>query len=71
MCGVAQHDEDTPGWGRQGTTPANDVATLQNEQVVYVPNKKYRNFSGEVKHQQELRKDYFNQVGALAGQDRI
>ena len=21
MCGVAQHDEDSPGWGRQGTEP--------------------------------------------------
>ena len=26
MYGVAKHAEDTPGWSRQGTTPANDVA---------------------------------------------
>ena len=43
MCGVAQHTEDTPGRSRQGLTPSNDVVALQNEQVVYVPNKNYRN----------------------------
>ena len=31
--------------------PANDVAALQNEQVVYVPNENYRNYSREAKHQ--------------------
>ena len=25
VCSVAQHDEDTPGQGRQATTPGNDV----------------------------------------------
>ena len=34
MCGVAQHTEDTAGRCRQGTHPSNDVAALQNEQVV-------------------------------------
>ena len=50
-------------------TTANDVVALQNEQAVYVPNE---NPLREAKHQRELQKDYFNDVGALAGQkDRI
>ena len=49
-------------------TPADDIAALQNEQVVYVPDN-YRNASGEVKHQRDLLKDYFNHLGALAGQE--
>ena len=53
-------------------TPGNDVVAQQNEQAVYVPNENYRNPSREAKHQQELLKDYFNQVGAFAKQeDRI
>ena len=51
---------------------ANDQATLQNEQVMYVPNENRRNPSREAKHQQELLlKDYFNHVRALAGQEDI
>ena len=56
MCGVAPHAEDIPGRSRQGTTPGNDVADLQNEQVVYAPDDNYRNPSREAKHQQELLK---------------
>ena len=53
-------------------TPANDVETLQNEQAVCVPNENYRNHLKEAKHQRELLTDYFNHMGALAGQeDRI
>ena len=53
-------------------TPANDVAALQNEQMVYVPKGNYRNPSREAKHERELLNDYCNYVGALAGQeDRI
>ena len=33
-----------------------------------MPNENYRNPSREAKDQQELLKDYFNHVGALAGQ---
>ena len=32
-------------------TPANDIAVLQNEQVVYVRDDNYRNPSKEAKHQ--------------------
>ena len=45
--------------------PENDAATLQNEQVVYVPNEKYRNPSRQAKHQRQLLKDYFNHVGGM------
>ena len=56
----------------RATSPANDVAALQNEQVVYVPDDNYRNPSREAKYQWDLLKDYFNHMGALAGQeDRI
>ena len=37
-----------------------------------MPDDNYRNPSREAKHQRDLLKDYFNHVGALAGQeDRI
>ena len=58
-------------WFRE-PTPANDVAALQNEQVVYVRNQNYINPLKETKHQRELLKDYFNYEGAWARQeDRI
>ena len=50
-------------------TPANYQSALQNEQAVYVPNENYRNPLREAKHQQELLKDYFDHVVALAGQE--
>ena len=56
----------------RATTSANHVAALQNEQVVYVPNDNHRNPSRAARYQRELLNDYFNDVGALAGQeDRI
>ena len=72
MCGVAQHAEDTP-WGADRTSiPGNDVAALQNVQVVYMPDDNYRNPLSEAKLQRDLLTDYFNYANALAGQeDRI
>ena len=55
--------------GDRAPNQANDVAALQNEQAVHVPNENYRNPLREAKHQQELLKDYFNHMGALAGQE--
>ena len=53
-------------------TPANDVATLQHEQVVYVQDDNYRNHFREAKHQQDLLKYNLIHFGAMAGQeDRI
>ena len=69
MCRVAQHAESTPRRPRQGTHQADDTAALQNEQVLYMP-ENYRNPSREAKHQQDLLKDYFNHIGALAGQEK-
>ena len=69
MCCVAQHAESTPRRPRQGTHQADDTAALQNEQVLYMP-ENYRNPSREAKHQQDLLKDYFNHIGALAGQEK-
>ena len=60
------------GGAARVSIPANDEVALPNEQVVYVPDEKYRNPLREAKHQRELLKDYFNHMGALAGQeDRI
>ena len=60
------------GRADRAPTQADDIAALQNEQVVYVPDGNYRNASRESKHQRDLLKDYFNHLGALAGQeDRI
>ena len=71
MCGVAQHAEDTPGQSRRDTKPGNDVAALENEQVVYVPNDNYRNLSREAKHPRELLKDYINHIRPLTGKAGI
>ena len=46
------------GGTESALTPTTDVAALQNEHVLYVPNENYRNPSREAKHQQELLKDY-------------
>ena len=60
------------GGADRAPTTADDIVTLQNEQVVYVPDDNYRNPLKEAKHQQELQKDYFNHLGESAGQeDRI
>ena len=49
--------------------PANDIAALQNEQVVYVTDDNYRNPLREAKHQRDLLKDYFNHVDSLTWQE--
>ena len=57
------------GRADRALTQADDIAAIQNEQVVYVPDDNYGNPSREVKHQRDLMKDYFNHLGALAGED--
>ena len=39
------------GGADRAPTSSNYVVVLQNEQVVYVPDDNYRNFSREAKHQ--------------------
>ena len=57
------------GEGTRAPALADDIAALQNEQAVYVPNENYINSLREAKYQRELLKDYFNHIGALAGQE--
>ena len=57
------------GGANRAPTPANDVVALQNEEMVYVPNGNYRNPLRETTIQQELLKDYFNQVGRRTGSE--
>ena len=52
--------------------PGDDIAALQSEEVLYVPDENYRNPLREAKHLPDLPKDYFNHLGALAEQgDKI
>ena len=54
------------------TTPADDIQPPQADQGEQEHHETLRNPSREAKHQQDLQKDYFNHVGALAGQeDRV
>ena len=48
------------GRADRAPTPVDDIAVLQNEQVVYVAYDNYRNSLWEAKHQQDLLKYYFN-----------
>ena len=53
-------------------TPADDIQLPQGEQGEQRHHENLRNPSREAKHQRHLLKDYFNHVGALAGQeDRV
>ena len=52
-------------------TPADDIQPPQADQGEQGPNENFRNLSREAKHQHDLLKDYFNHMGALAGQDRV
>ena len=54
------------------STPADDILAPQADQGEQGDNHNFRNPLREVKHQRDLLKDYFNHVGALAGQeDRV
>ena len=48
------------GGADRAHTPSNDVVALKNEQVVYVPDKNYRNHLREAKHHRDLLKHYYN-----------
>ena len=53
-------------------TPADDIQPPQGDQGEQRHHENLRNPSREAKHQQDVLKDYFNHVGALAGQeDRV
>ena len=60
------------GRPNRAQTQGDDIAVLQNEQLLYVPDDNYRNPSRKAKHQRDRLKDCFNHLGALAGlEDRI
>ena len=49
-------------------TPADDIQPPQGDQGEQRHHENLRNPSREAKHQRDLLKDYFNHMGALAGQ---
>ena len=57
------------GRPKSAFTPADDIAALQNEQFVYVPDEGYTNPLKEAKHQQDLLKDYFCHVGTFPAEE--
>ena len=71
MCGTAQHAETGGvGWADRAPTPADDL--LWAGQADNAGNDRQRNPSRVAKRQRDLLKDYFNNLGAMAGQeDRI
>ena len=54
------------GRANRAQTIANDVAALQNEQVVHMPENNYGNPSREAKHQ----RDHFNHMGHWLGRGK-
>ena len=53
-------------------TAADDIKLPQNDQGEHAQDENVRNPSREAKHQQNLLKDYFSNLGALTGKkDRI
>ena len=58
------------GGADRPTTPADDLQPPQADQAANGPNGNFQNPSREAKHQQDLLKDYFNNLGALDGQGK-
>ena len=58
------------GGGDRPPTPADDIVAPQADQGQQGQHENFRNPSREAKHQRDLLKDYFNHVGALAGQEK-
>ena len=52
-------------------TPAVDIEAIANEAFVYVPDENCWNQPREAKHQLNLLREYFDHIGALAGQESI
>ena len=50
-------------------TPADDIQPPQADQSEQGQNENFRNPSRDTKHRRDLLKDYYNNLGALAGQD--
>ena len=61
------------GGADRAPTPENDIATLQNEQMVYVSDDNYRNPLREAKHQRPTSRLLQSSwcIGWVGGQDLI
>ena len=59
------------GGADRSPTPADNTQPPHNDQGEQGQNENLRNPSREARHQQNLFKVYFNNLGVLAGQDRI
>ena len=60
------------GGGDRPPSPADNIQPPQADQAEHGQNDNFRNPSREAKHKRDLLKDYFNNLGAMAGQeDRI
>ena len=57
------------GEAERPPTPEDDIQPPQNEQGEQGQDEYVRNPSSEAKRQRNLLKDYFNNLGALAGQE--
>ena len=57
------------GRGDRPSTPADEIVAPQADQGEKGQHENFRNPLREAKHQRDLLKDYFNHVGALAGQE--
>ena len=57
------------GGGDRPPTPADNIQPPQTDQGEQTHCENFRNPLREAKHQQDLLKDNFNHLGALAGQE--
>ena len=70
MCGPTQHVEKPSGGGgtERPPTPADDIQPPQGDQAEQGQDENVGNPSRKAKCQRNLLKDYFNNLGALAGE---
>ena len=69
-CVVLHNTLRSHQWGvDRRPTPTNDIIAPQADQGEQGHHENLRNPSRVAKHQRDLLKDYFNHVGALAGQE--
>ena len=66
MCGTTLHVKESSGGGDRPPTPAADIVAPQADHREQGQDENFRNPSREAKHQQDLLKDFFNHVVALA-----
>ena len=60
-----------PGGVATAPNPWDEVAALENEPLIYGADENCWNPSRKAKQQRDLLKNFFNHVGALAGQEDL